>query len=926
MVTKGPEERLLGRRVECGVLERLLVAAREARGGALVLYGQSGVGKTALLDVAIASADGFRVACAVGVESEMELPFSALQQLCGPMLDRLDGLPSHQRTGLRVAFGLTEGEQPDRFLVGLAVLSLLSEVAARQPLLCVVDDAQWLDRASALALAFVARRLLAEPIALVFAAREPGEELRGLSGLVVEGLGEADARVLLGAAVRTRLDEQVVERILAETHGNPLALLELPRGLTPAQLAGGFGLPAALPLAGRIEESFRRRLATLPSDTRRLLLVAAAEPVGDTALVWRAAARLGVDNSAAEAAESEGLLDLGAGMSFRHPLVRSAAYRAASPRERREAHDALAEATDPGTDPDRRAWHHAQATTGPDEDVAAELERSADRAHARGGFAAAAAFLERSTALTPEPGRRASRALAGAQAKHQAGALDAALRLIAIAESGPLDEFQRARVDVVRAQISFASNRGSDAPSLLLKAAERLKPLDAGLAREIYLDALSAALFAGRFASGGSVVDAAKAARSASPSPRPPSAWDLLLDGLTVLITAGPSVGVPTLKRALSVLRDEPVGAVEGLRWLWLAGRAAGFIWDYDTWDALTSRQIELARDAGALAVLPMTLSTRSVLHLFAGELPIAASLVEEANAIIDATDSRTVPYAPLTLAAFRGREAEASRLIQARTKDFIARGEGMGLTHAQWATAALYNGLARYEHALAAAEQAYEDPRELWFSTWATVELIEAASRSGKRERAANALDVLAETTRAGGTDWGLAVEARSRALLSPDDRAEALYREAIERLQHTRLRVDLARAHLVYGEWLRRERRRLDARDQLRVASDLFTDFGMEAFAERARIELRATGERARKRNVETRDDLTAQEALISRLAAQGATNQEIAAQLFISPSTVEYHLRKTFRKLDVKSRTQLAHRLHQQDVRGEAAIRQS
>jgi DNA-binding CsgD family transcriptional regulator len=926
MVTKGPGGRLLGRRAECGALDRLLVAAREGRGGALVVYGQPGVGKTALLDFAIASADGFRVVCAVGVESEMELPFSALQQLCGPMLNRLDGLPSPQQTALGVAFGLNDGDRPDRFLVGLAVLSLLCEVAARQPLLCVVDDAQWLDRASALALAFVARRLLAEPIALVFAARESSEELRGLGGLLVEGLGEADARALLGAAVRTRLDEQLVERIVAETHGNPLALLELPRGLTPAQLAGGFGLPVALPLAGQIEESFRRRLAILPSDTQRLLLVAAAEPVGDTALVWRAAARLGVDNSAAEAAESEGLLDLGAGVSFRHPLVRSAAYRAASPRERREAHGALAEATDPATHPDRRAWHHAEATTGPDEDVAAELELSADRARARGGFAAAAAFLERSTAMTPEPERRASRALAAAQAKYQAGALDAALGLIVTAESGPLDEFQRARVDVVRAQVSFASDRGSDAPSLLLKAAERLEALDAGMAHEIYLDALSAALFAGRFASGGSVVEAAKAARSASPSPRPPSAWDLLLDGLVAVITEGPSRGVPTLKGALSVVRDEQVGAVEGLRWLWLAGRAAGFIWDYDTWDALTGRQLQLARDAGALTVLPMTLSTRSVLHLFAGELPVAASLVEEANAIIDATDSGTVPYAPLTLAAFRGREAEATRLIQASTNDFIARGEGMGLTHTQWATAALYNGLARYEDALAAAEQALTDPRELWFSTWAAVELIEAASRSGKPERAANPLDALAETTRASGTDWGLAVEARSRALLSPDDRAEPLYREAIERLQRTRLRVDLARAHLVYGEWLRRERRRLNARDQLRVANDLFTEFGMEAFAERARIELNATGEHARKRTVETRDDLTSQEALISRLAAEGATNQEIAARLFISPSTVEYHLRKAFRKLDVRSRTQLAHRLLQQDLRGAPAIRQS
>jgi DNA-binding CsgD family transcriptional regulator len=909
MVTRWPLEALLGRRKERDVLDRLLAAALGGQSGALVVVGEPGVGKTALLEYAIESASSFRLARAGGVEWEMELPFATAQQLCAPMLDRLDRLPARQRDALSVAFGICPGEVPDRFLVGLAVLSLLSEVARERPLLCVVDDAHWLDRASAQTLAFVARRLLAERVAVVFATREPSGELQGLPQLHVEGLGDGDARALLASAFGVPFDERVRERIIAETHGNPLALLELPRALTTAELAGGFGCADTAQLPGRIEQTFQRRLAGLPAETQRFLLVAAADPLGDPALVWRAAEQLGIGLEAVDPAESAGLLQVHAGVRFRHPLVRSAAYRAAAPAERRAVHLALAGATDPGTDPDRRAWHHAQATTGWDEDIAAELERSADRAHARGGFAAAAAFLERSTALTPQPERRASRALAAAQAKHQAGALDAALRLIAIAESGPLDEFQRARVDVIRAQISFASNRGSEAPSLLLKAAKRLEALDAGLAREIYLDALSAALFAGRFASGGSVVDAAKAARSASPSPRPPSAWDLLLDGLTVMITERPSVAVPTLKRALGALRDEPVGAVERLDWLWLAGRAAGFIWDYDTWDALTSRQIQVARDAGALTVLPMTLSTRSVLHLLAGELPVAASLVEEAHAIIDATDSGTVPYAPLTLAAFRGREAEASRLIQASTKDFIARGEGMGLTHAQWATAALNNGLARYEDALAAAEQAYEDPRELWFSTWAAVELIEAASRSGKTERAADALARLSEITRSSGTDWALGIEARSRALLSDGDEADALYREALNRLGRTRVRADLARAYLLYGEWLRRERRRLDAREQLRRAYAMFAEFGMEAFAERARVELEATGEHARERTVETLDELTPQEARISLLAADGATNQEIAARLFISPSTVDYHLRKAFRKLGVRSRTQLA-----------------
>jgi DNA-binding CsgD family transcriptional regulator len=921
MVTNGSAAPLLGRRRERDVLDRLLAAVRLGQGGVLVVDGQPGVGKTALLEYTIENARGFRVARAVGIESEMELPFSALQQLCAPMLDRLEALPAPQRGALGVAFGLSSGEAPDRFLVGLAVLGLLSEFAAEQPLLCVVDDAQWLDRASASALAFVARRLLAEPVALVFAARDAGVELSGLPELIVEGLRDGDARALLDLVIPDRLDEQVSERIVAETRGNPLALLELPRGLTPAQLAGGFGLPDALPLTGRIEESFQRRLATLAADTRRLLLVAAAEPVGDPALLWRAAERLGIPETAAIAAESEGLLRLGAQVTFRHPLVRSAVYHAASPTEIREVHRALAEVTDPEVDPDRRAWHRAQAAARPDEEVAAELERSAGRAQARGGLAAAAAFMERSAALTVEPTRRAQRALAAASGKYQAGALDAALGLAASADAGPLDEFQRARVDVLRAQVAFSADRGSDAAGLLLKAAKRLDALDVGLARETYLDALSAALFAGRLGGGaGGAVEVAKAARAAPASTQPPRACDLLLDALALVITEGPSAGAPILTQALTAFRDDDLGAEEQLRWLWVAGRAAAFIWDYGSWDALSARQLGLARDAGALTVLPLTLNTRSGVHLFAGELAAANSFLEELAAVIDATDNPIVPYTELALAAFRGRQDHASGLIEARMQDFVARGEGLGVTLAHWASAVLHNGLARYEEALAAAEQAAANPRELWFSGWGLVELIEAAARSGKTKRAADALELLTETTQASGTEWGLSVEARSRALLSDGPVAEALYREAIDRLEGTRLRADLARARLIYGEWLRRERRRLDAREQLRSAHERFTEFGMEAFAERARVELRATGEHSRERTEETLDDLTPHEAHISRLAAQGATNQEIAAQLFISPKTVEYHLRKTFRKLGVKSRTQLAHHVFQLDARAE------
>ena len=913
MVTGSPGEQLLGRQREREVLERLLEGAREGRGGVLAMYGEPGVGKTALLEYAVEAGRGFRVARAVGVEGEMELTYAALQQLCAPSLEVIERLPDTQREALAVALGLSAGQAPDAFLVGLAVLGLLSEAAGERPLLCVVDDAQWLDRASARVLAFVARRLLAEKIALVFAARQPSEALEGLPELHVMPLGHRDARALLESALPGRLDERVLERVILETHGNPLAVLELPRGLTPAQLAGGFGLPAALPLSAQIEASFTRRLARMPRDARRLLLVAAADSTGDLALVWRAAQRLGIPESAAPTVESDGLLALNDGVVFRHPLVRSAVYRASGPDDRSDVHRALAEATDPEIDPDRRAWHRAQAAFMPDEDVAAELERSAARAQARGGFAAAAAFLERSSALTPEAARRAGRALAAAQATQEAGALDEALTLVTNAEAGPLDESQRAHVDVLRARISFAADRGSEAPRLLLRAARRLEALDVRQAREIYLDALTATLFAGRLGGGYDARQVATAARAAPPSPSPPRAADILLDGLALLITDGHTAAMPTVRKALTAFHRDEIGTEEGLRWLWLAGRTAGFIWDYESWDSLTARQVRAAREVGALGHLPLALSTRVGVHLFAGELQAAASLVEQSGALAEATYSRAVPlYGALALAAFRGSEDELTRLVRTNTQDLITRGEGIGLTVTQWVTAVLYNGLARYEDAFTAAADATTDPRELWFSTFATIELIEAASRNGRTDRAAEAFEVLRESTRASGTPWALGVEARSRALLSRKEAAEALYQESIDRLQPTRLRVDLARAHLLYGEWLRRQRRRLEARDHLRVAHELFADFGMEAFAGRARVELQATGERARKRTLDTLDQLTPQEAQIAHLTANGNTNREIAAQLFISPSTVEYHLRKVFRKLDVKSRTQLARRM--------------
>jgi DNA-binding CsgD family transcriptional regulator len=751
------------------------------------------------------------------------------------------------------------------------------------------------------------------PAAVVFGARVITEELHGLPELALAGLDDSDARELLASALPHRLDERVLGRIVAETHGNPLALLELPRGLSPARLAGGFGLPISASLSDRIEASFRRRIRRLPPLSRRLLLLASAEPTGDPALVWRAAKLLSIPTSAADTVEAENLFDVKAGMVFRHPLVRSAAYSAASAQERRTVHQSLADATDPAVDPDRRAWHRAQAISWPDESVAEEMERSAGRAQRRGGFAAAAAFMERATELTGNVTLKAARALRAADAKRQAGAFDAALGLADIAQRGPLDDRQQAQLDVLRAQIAFASQRGSEAPPLLLTVAQRLERFDLRKARETYLDALTAALFAGRLSNGANAVDVARAAQSCPPPEGLPCASDLLLDGLALLITDGPATGTPVLKRALHRFRGDDVSAEERMRWSWLAGRAAGFIWDYDNWDLLTARQVQVARDSGALTVLPLTLSTRAGVHLFAGELTVAISLVEQVESVADVIDSRTVPYAALAVAAFRGREADAHPLIDTTRRDFLSRGEGMGITLTQWATATLYNGLARYDGAFIAAEQALEDPAELWFSPWAMVEFIEAASRTGKHAEAVHMLKRLAAGTSASGTEWAKAIEARCRALVSRGPAAEVCHREAIDRLVPTPLRWDLARTHLLYGEWLRRARRPKDARHHLRVAEQLFAGFGVEGFTDRARLELRATGERTRERTSSTRyDDLTPQEARISRLVAQGASNREIAAELFISQSTVEYHLHKIFQKLGLKSRTQLAHRV--------------
>jgi DNA-binding CsgD family transcriptional regulator len=898
---------LTDRRAERGVFDQLIDAVRVGESRVLVMRGDPGVGKTALLDYLVSRARGFRVVRAAGVQSEMELVFAGLHQLCAPMLDHLEVLPVPQREALATAFGLSAGPRPDRFLVGLAVLSLLSEMAGERPLLCVVDDQQWLDRASAQALGFVARRLAADPVGLVFAARVPGKEMAGLPELAVEGLGEADAQALLSSVLAGPLDVRVRDLIVAETRGNPLALLELPRGLAPGQLAGGFGLSGVRPLTGRIEESFRRQLDALPAQTRRLLQLAAADPSGDSSLVWRAAAWLELPVQAAEPAVEAGLVEFGVRVRFRHPLVRSAAYGSASPQARQEVHDALAEVTNAEADPDRRAWHRAQAAAGPDEEVAAELEHSAARAQARGGLAAAAAFLERSVRLTADPARRAERLLAAALANLWAGAFDTALGLLEAAETGPLDEFASARVDLLRGQIAFASSQGSDAPILLLKAAKRLEPLNLELARETYISAWMAALFAGRFAGDGDLLAVSRAARALPRPADPPGLVDLVLDGLALLVTDGPAAATPTLRRIASALASSDISIEDGLRWGWMA-QAACVLWDDDEWHAMLVRQLQLARDAGALDQLPIDLNSLGTNAAWRGDFAGAAALIAEFDAVCEATGTRSAPFTAVLLAALQGDQAKAVPLIEATVAEATAGGQGIAVIYAHWAAAILYNGLGRYAEALAAAQQASQGQPVLNISMWALPELIEAAARTGNTMLAADALGRLADTTQAGGTDFGLGIEARSRALLGEGEAAEASYREAIGRLGRTQLRPELARAYLLYGEWLRRENRRVDARVQLRTAHEMLAAMGAEAFAERARRELLATGETIRRRTTQAPGTLTPQEVSIARLARDGRTNPEIGAQLFLSARTVEWHLRKVFTKLGISSRREL------------------
>jgi len=903
---------LLDREQERAAISELLVAARQGRGGALVLKGEPGVGLTALLEHAADSASGTRVVRIRGVKSERELELAGLHQLCASMAGRLDALPALQRDALASAFGLVEGRAGDRLLTGLAVLTLLSTSAQEEPLLCAIDDAQWLDAPSAEAVAFVARRLERERVAFVVAEHAPGGEatpFAGIAGLEVAGLPPDACRKLLESVVSGPLDSEVRDRLIADTAGNPLALLQLSAELTAGQLAGLAGLAPVLPLGDALQQRFLEVVGEVPAATRTLLLLAAAGHEETTSVLWSAAASLGLTAEAAAPAEAAGVLRLGQRIEFRHPLIRLAIYDSAPVVDRQRAHHAVAEALDPVLDGDRRALHRAAASLIPDEDVAAELAGAAARAKGRGEYAGAAGLLERAAALTPDGERRYARMLAAAQSALAAGALGRAASLVDAASAAPLDERRRTNAQRLRGAISVALGQGSDRATVLLRAASALGPADPRLARDAYLAALEASVCDGRFGPARSLVETAEAGRSAPPAePAQAGVADLLLDGVALLITAGHGEAVSAVRRALDALAsaDEP-------RWLPLGILAALELWDDEALHDLTSRLAELTPAAGDPPTVPFGLSRLGDMDaVVAGRFGAATvphvGLRRSADVTQGPHAAIAVSPGELIASAWRGRAAETRPMAEACMREAFARELGLHLAFAQLSVAVLELGLGGYEPALTAARAACEEPG-LCVATVALPELVEAAVRAGEREIAVAAVGQLSERARASGTQWALGTLARSRALLEEGGRAEELYREAIERLRRSRAAPQLARAHLVYGEWLRRGRRRRDAREQLRTARDMFIFMGAQAFAERARGELTATGERARRRVEAPAELLTEQEARIARLVCDGATNAAIAAQLFISPRTVEYHLHKAFRKLDVSSRTQLA-----------------
>jgi DNA-binding CsgD family transcriptional regulator len=887
-------------------LRRLADGVREGQSGVIVVRGEPGAGKTALLRQLEKDAPDFQVLRGVGVESEMELSFAGLHQMCAPLIRRLSLLPEPQRRSLSVALGLAAGDKPDQFLVAMATLSLLAKTAEEGPLLCVVDDVHWLDRASARVLGFIGRHVPTAPIALVLATRlESGEDyhLPGLPELRLSGLDEESAGALLRTIVPGPVDDSVRRRIVAETRGNPRALLELCQGQGSAELAGGFALPSTAGLPESVTDQHLARLRQLPLPTRQLLLLAAADMTAETSLIYRAAGVLGLDTRASAPAAAAGLIEISATMLFRHSLMRPVVYRSADATDRQAVHSALAAATDPEGDPDRRAWHRAHAAAGPDEAVAQELASSAERARRRGGAAAAAAFWEQATALTPEPGDRATRALTAAEAKFAAGDFTSAHALLAITEAGPASDLDRARARRLSAHAAFALRRGRDAPRLLLQAGQRLQNLDAGLAQQACLEAFIAAIYAGRLAREADIPAIAEAAGQALLTAEPSGPVQLLLRGFALRLTEGHLAAAPLMRQALDCRRSH----LHQQGWLGVAcSLVAMDLWDDNAWSDTAARMVTQAREDGDLVWLPFALDYLAEQYIHAGDLPQAAALLAESQRFNPRIETAALPRASLLHAAWRGDETASSELALVMTRGAAARGEGAALTYADYATAVLNNGLGRYDLAAEAALAA-STADELAISSWALPELAEAAARAGHRERAAAVGNQLSAIASAGGTSWVRGVAAWSKALALEGRAAEESYAEAIGFLAKTSVTTQLARVRLSYGEWLRREKRRTEARDQLRSAYWAFHAMGAQAFADRAKRELQATGERIRGRG-DPHTDLTPQEEQIARLAREGQSNQEISTQLFIGSRTVEWHLRNIFVKLDIASRREL------------------
>ncbi|WP_193044722.1 ATP-binding protein [Mycolicibacterium baixiangningiae] len=897
---------LLGRHREQETLSRLIDGARQSRSGALVIRGEAGIGKTALLTSALTRATHMRHLCVSGVEYESELAYSGVQQVCQPLTGQFGDLLPPQRDALLVVLGLSDGDAPDRFRVALAVLTLLGEAARTTPIVCAIDDAQWLDKASLQVFGFVARRLAADPVVMIFAARpfDSDSELAGLPEMWLERLDDRAARALLARSLPGRVDERTQAGILAEAAGNPLALLELHRVLTPAELAGGYGWAKARLPAERVESVYSRLLPGLPEPTRTLLLIAASEPAGQPMDVWATAALLGVGVDAAGPAEEAGLLTIGRRIQFRHPLVRSAIYQSASQDERRSVHRALAEVMVGRGEESRRAWHRAHAAAEPDESVAHDLEASADQARARGGAAAAAAFLSAAAELSPDRAECGRRAVAAARDMLDAGAPDAALQLLAHAESAA--DLDGIHVEVLRSEIAFATRRGGDAPIHLLACAERLAPVDVALSRQTYLKAMMASIFSARL-SGADAADPAAIATACAAAPAPtaaPGAADLLLTGLVKRFTAGYGEAAPVLRRALRVFRDEAAAGTADAQWYGLAGRVALDLWEQADWAAIAQQQIDLLRRGGVLTLLPVALAHRAGVSVHSGRFAEADGFIEEAQAISAAIGVPSPGYIEPVLAAFRGQPERTMELVDAGIASATARGEGRVIPLVGYAAGVLHNTFGDYGAALAATKWAV-DYDDLGMCGYGLLERVEAGALGGDTAAAHQALDQLLERTAATGTEMALGMAARSQALLANDGCAEELFIASITHLKRCDVDVLLARVHLLYGEWLRDRGRQDAAATQLRRAHGIFSRMRADGFAGRARRGLSDLGQAMPVPDTGLADELSRQELTIARMARSGQTNTEIAAQLFISPRTVEWHMTRIFGKLSITSR---------------------